>query len=116
MTENEEYTAKLALRKTIITIAKELELNADLLGASIKGMDKNALIENFCAMKELRLSHENNRLIELIIAESKKIDLECGNCQREDASCEYCIRNEENTDKEDPDLKDLYYHEAEVGV
>lgn len=38
-------------------------------------------------------------------------DLKCGNCQREDAPCEGCIRNEDNTDKEDPDLEDLYYHD-----
>ena len=35
---------------------------------------------------------------------------DCGDCQREDAPCEYCIRSEENTDKTDPDLEDLYFH------
>lgn len=37
---------------------------------------------------------------------------DCRECQREDAPCEYCIRNKENTDKEAPDLKDHYYHDA----
>lgn len=36
---------------------------------------------------------------------------DCGDCQREDAPCEYCIRNPENPDKEDPDLEDCYYHD-----
>jgi len=38
-------------------------------------------------------------------------ELECGCCQREDAPCDYCIRNPENPDKEDPDLEDCYHHD-----
>jgi len=41
----------------------------------------------------------------------EKFEYDCGNCQREDAPCDYCTRNEENTDKENPNLEDLYFHE-----
>lgn len=40
----------------------------------------------------------------------KQAEEDCGCCQREDAPCEYCIRDPEN-DKEDPDLEDYYYHD-----
>lgn len=36
---------------------------------------------------------------------------DCGCCQREDAPCEYCIRDAGNTDKENPNLEDCYYHD-----
>jgi DNA adenine methylase len=35
---------------------------------------------------------------------------DCGCCQNEEG-CDNCIRNESNIDKEDPNLKDNYYHE-----
>lgn len=36
---------------------------------------------------------------------------DCRDCQREDAQCDNCMRNPENSDKEDPDLEDHYFHD-----
>jgi hypothetical protein len=35
----------------------------------------------------------------------------CRDCQREDTPCDNCMRNPENSDKEDPDLEDYYFHD-----
>ena len=42
----------------------------------------------------------------------KNLILLCNDCQREDAPCEKCLRNEELTteEKEITELKDFYYH------
>lgn len=70
--------------------------------------------EFLCNLSDI-VNHENideiKKYYGITDDELKKASLECGCCQREDAPCDNCTRCEENTDKENPDLEDCYYHD-----
>lgn len=55
------------LKRGIIEIAKELDIDPTITKAYIETLSKDELIDKFMELKELRLMKENARLIELLL-------------------------------------------------
>ena len=59
--------ARERLKKAICIIAGELDIDIELTNACIETLNKEELINKYIELKELRLSKENLRLVDLLI-------------------------------------------------
>lgn len=62
----EEYSAEKRLIKGICAIARELDMDVELVEKDLWVLAKNELIEKFIEIKEIRLKEENLRLVDLL--------------------------------------------------
>ena len=62
----EEYSAEKRLIKGICAIARELDMDVELVEKDLWVLTKNELIEKFIEIKEIRLKEENLRLVDLL--------------------------------------------------
>jgi uncharacterized ubiquitin-like protein YukD len=67
MNENINNDACRRLRKVILVLSDELGMDTEKIKKDVESMNKDELMKSFCKLRDLRITKENNRIIDIIL-------------------------------------------------